>query len=79
MQGNYYGQAPYLHSPLIAALNAGFNVTYVQGADINSTNTTRFAAALDAAKLADVVIYVGGIDNSIEEEGKVHAPALEKR
>ncbi|RAL62891.1 hypothetical protein DID88_004732 [Monilinia fructigena] len=70
MQGNYYGKAPYLHSPFIAALNAGFNVTYVQGADINSTNTTQFAAAITAAQKADIVIYLGGIDNSIEEEGK---------
>ncbi|KAF7868416.1 hypothetical protein EAF04_004948 [Stromatinia cepivora] len=68
MQGNYYGQAPYLHSPLIAAQNAGFSVTYVQGADINSTNTTEFTAAIAAAKKADVVIYIGGIDNSIEAE-----------
>ncbi|KAJ8070923.1 hypothetical protein OCU04_001282 [Sclerotinia nivalis] len=70
MQGNYYGQAPYLHSPLIAAQNAGFNVTYVQGADINSANTTEFTAAVAAAQKADVVIYIGGIDNSIEAEGK---------
>lgn len=70
MQGNYYGQAPYLHSPLIAAQNAGFHVTYVQGADIDSTNTTEFTAAIAAAKKADVIIYIGGIDNSIEAEAK---------
>ncbi|TGO36934.1 hypothetical protein BHYA_0111g00340 [Botrytis hyacinthi] len=68
MQGNYYGTAPYLRSPLIAAQNAGFKVTYVQGADIDSQNTTEFSAALSAAQSADLVIYVGGIDNSIEAE-----------
>ncbi|KAI9647643.1 hypothetical protein NHQ30_004028 [Ciborinia camelliae] len=73
MQGNYFGQAPFLHSPLIAALNSGFKVTYVEGADINSTSTTQFSAAIAAAKKADVVIYIGGIDNSIEEEEKDRA------
>ncbi|ESZ91881.1 glycoside hydrolase family 3 protein [Sclerotinia borealis F-4128] len=70
MQGNYYGRASYLNSPLIAAQNAGFKVTYIQGADIDSSNTTQFGAAVAAAQKSDVVIYVGGIDNSIEEEGK---------
>ncbi|KUJ06340.1 glycoside hydrolase family 3 protein [Mollisia scopiformis] len=68
MQGSYYGVAPYLHSPVYAALNAGYSVSYVKGADINSTNTTGFEAALDAAKDADAVIYVGGIDNTTEGE-----------
>ncbi|KAB8304044.1 hypothetical protein EYC80_005390 [Monilinia laxa] len=40
------------------------------GADINSTNTAQFAAAITAAQKADLVIYFGGIDNSIEEEEK---------
>ncbi|QSZ31219.1 hypothetical protein DSL72_000782 [Monilinia vaccinii-corymbosi] len=70
MQGNYYGQAPYLRSPLVAAQNAGFNVTYVQGADIDSTSTAGFTAAITAAEKADVVIYIGGIDDSIEDEAK---------
>lgn len=69
MQGNYYGVAPYLHSPLYGALNAGYNVTYVQGAAINSTDTSGFEAALEAAKNADAIIYVGGIDITIEAEG----------
>ncbi|KAF8854303.1 glycoside hydrolase [Acephala macrosclerotiorum] len=69
MQGNYYGVAPYLHSPVDAALAAGFSVTYMQGADINSTNTTGFEGALEAAKHADAVVYVGGIDITIEAEG----------
>lgn len=71
MQGNYYGVAPYLHSPVYAALAAGYSVSYVKGADINSTNTTEFQAAIDAAKFADAAIYVGGIDITIEAEGMV--------
>jgi len=68
MQGNYYGVAPFLHSPLYAAQEAGLSVMYAIGADINSTNTTGFAAALAIAKQADVIIYAGGIDTSIEAE-----------
>jgi beta-D-xylosidase 4 len=71
MQGNYYGVAPYLHSPLYAAQAAGLSVMYAMGADINSTNTTGFAAALAIAKQADAIIYAGGIDISIEAESMV--------
>jgi beta-D-xylosidase 4 len=74
MQGNYFGLAPYLRSPVYAAQQAGFNVTYVKGVEISSQNTTGFAAALEAAKSADAVIYVGGIDLSIEAEGRVFYP-----
>ncbi|RFU30389.1 hypothetical protein B7463_g5947, partial [Scytalidium lignicola] len=68
MQGNYYGIPPYLHSPLYAAQAANFSVMYAQGADINSTNTTGFAAALAISKEADAVLFFGGIDISIEAE-----------
>jgi beta-D-xylosidase 4 len=71
MQGNYFGVAPYLHSPLYAAQGAGFSVAYAAGADINSSNTTGFAAALAIAKAADAIIYLGGIDTSIEAEAMV--------
>lgn len=71
MQGSYSGVAPYLHSPLYAAQQAGFSVAYAQGADINSDNTTGFAAALAIAKVADAIVYLGGIDNSVEAEAMV--------
>jgi beta-D-xylosidase 4 len=69
MQGNYQGTAPYLNSPLSAAQSQWGNVQYAMGTAINTTNTTGFAAALSAAKNADVIIYAGGIDVSIESEG----------
>ena len=47
---------------------------YSLGADINSTNTTGFAAALAIARQADVIIYAGGIDDTIEAEGMVSRP-----
>jgi len=67
MQGNYQGVAPYLHSPLEAANAAGFQVTYVQGTDV-SNGTSGVPDAMAAAKMADIVIYVGGIDITVEAE-----------
>jgi beta-D-xylosidase 4 len=71
MQGNYAGIAPYLHSPLFAAQQAGFSVAYAQGSDIYSDNTTGFTAALGIAKEADAIVYLGGIDDSVEAESMV--------
>lgn len=69
MQGNYEGVAPYLKSPLEAAQAQWANVQYAEGTAINSTNTTGFGAAISAATASDVIIYMGGIDTSIEAEG----------
>lgn len=70
MQGNYQGTAPFLVSPL-QAFQSGWSghVTYAQGTAINSASTSGFAAALSAAQAADVIVYCGGIDTSIEAEG----------
>lgn len=68
MQGNYHGIAPYLISPLMGAIQNGYNVTYVLGTGINTTSTSGFAAAVAAAREADAVIYAGGIDLTIENE-----------
>ncbi|KAJ6594524.1 glycoside hydrolase family 3 protein [Mycena capillaripes] len=69
MQGNYFGVAPFLISPMAGAIAAGYNVTFVQGTTISGTDTSGFAAAVAAAKLADVIVYAGGIDNTVEAEG----------
>ncbi len=44
-------------------------ITYVKGCDINSSDTSGFAASRTAASSADVVIFVGGLDPSQESEG----------
>lgn len=69
MQGNYQGVAPFLISPVQAAIAAGYNVTYVQGTDISGPLTSEFPAAIAAARAADAIIFAGGIDNTIESEG----------
>jgi beta-D-xylosidase 4 len=68
MQGNYKGIAPYLISPLMGAIQDGYNVTYVLGTDISTTDTNGFAAAVAAAREADTVVYAGGIDLTVEGE-----------
>ena len=69
MQGDYSGTAEYLRSPLSAFQNvAGWNVTYAAGTLINAPNDTGIAAAVSAASNADLIIYLGGIDNSLESE-----------
>lgn len=68
MQGNYHGVAPFLVSHLQGMTEAGFDVTFVQGMNTSSTSDKGFAIALEAAASADVVIYVGGLDHSVEAE-----------
>ena len=69
MQGGYSGPPPYYHSPLYAADELGINYIYATG-PINQTESTGnwTKHALAAAKKADVVLYFGGIDWSIEAE-----------
>lgn len=69
LQGNYFTTAPYLITPLAAAKAAGFHVNFALGTDISSTSTEGFADALAAARRSDAIIFVGGIDNTIEAEG----------
>ncbi|KAJ7597736.1 glycoside hydrolase family 3 protein [Mycena floridula] len=68
MQGNYFGTPFRLVSPLQAATTAGFTVKFAAGTAINTNDTSGFAAAVTAAKAADAIIYLGGIDTSIEGE-----------
>ncbi|CZT07718.1 related to beta-xylosidase [Rhynchosporium graminicola] len=67
MQGLYFGVAPFLHSPLYAAKKAGYEVSYVLGTNVTS-DTSGYAEALKAAQNADAIIYVGGIDTTVEKE-----------
>ncbi|KAJ6059373.1 glycoside hydrolase superfamily [Penicillium canescens] len=69
MQGDYSGIAPFLVSPLEALEGYhGWEVNYAMGTAINDQNTTEFALALAAAEKFDLIIYLGGIDNSMEAE-----------
>ena len=48
--------------------HSSWTVTYAVGTSISGNSTSGFEAALTAARGADIVIYLGGIDNSLESE-----------
>lgn len=69
MQGNYHGVAPYLHGPLYASQQLGIPVNYASGDGGQGDPTTgAWTAALSAAENSSVIIFAGGIDNSVESE-----------
>jgi len=63
MLGDYAGIPPYIHSPLYG-LQRIPNVTVNQVIGILDP-----APVLAAASAADITIYIGGLDNSVEGEG----------
>ncbi|KAK4502317.1 hypothetical protein PRZ48_005742 [Zasmidium cellare] len=69
MQGNYQGTAPYLKSPLEAAQASFGNVNYVMGTNITSTDTNGVAEAIATAQGSGLIIFMGGIDTTVEAEG----------
>lgn len=71
MQGNYFGVAPFLHSPLFAAQQLeNVTVSYGSGLSGPTDPTTQFLLdASNAAQASDIIIYVDGIDTSVEAEG----------
>lgn len=68
MQGNYFGVAPFLYSPLYGAEQQGFTVNYAQGTEVDTDDDSGFNEAIEAAEDSDVIVFVGGIDNDIEAE-----------
>ncbi|KAF2720710.1 glycoside hydrolase family 3 protein [Polychaeton citri CBS 116435] len=70
MQGNYYGVAPYLHSPYYAAQQLGATVYLhtVPGGQGDPTTNSWLTVWGDVEK-SDLIIYADGIDNSVELEG----------
>ncbi|MEJ2738111.1 MAG: glycoside hydrolase family 3 C-terminal domain-containing protein, partial [Anaerolineae bacterium] len=46
----------------------GVTLHYAKGCDINSDDTSGFAAAIEAARNSDVVVFVGGLDSTQEGE-----------
>jgi beta-glucosidase len=52
----------------LEALLGTERVSYAKGCDINSNDRSRFDEATRVAKASDVVIFVGGLDNTVEGE-----------
>ncbi|OCL04852.1 glycoside hydrolase family 3 protein [Glonium stellatum] len=71
MLGNYNGIPAYIHGPVYAAQQLGVKVNFAPGPTAQgTTNGTWTGAAIQAAKNSDIVLYFGGIDNSVEAEDK---------
>ncbi|KAL0059125.1 hypothetical protein AAF712_014144 [Marasmius tenuissimus] len=68
LQSSYHGIAPFLISPQQAFKDAGFDVSFINGTNITSTSTEGFEDALKLAREADLVVYAGGLDQSVEHE-----------
>ena len=67
--GNYYGQACFMTTPLSALSGLqGVQVNYSFGTDIAGSSRDGFAAAIAAAQSADAIVYVGGMDQTVESE-----------
>ncbi|KAK0466722.1 glycoside hydrolase superfamily [Desarmillaria tabescens] len=78
MQGNYFGQAPYLHSPLYAAQQLGITISYAQGVSGQRDPTTdNWLPVWTAASKSDIIIFADGIDDSVESEGMDRAAQLD--
>jgi beta-glucosidase len=64
-------------APLVA-------INYAKGSDINSDDTGGFSAAIEAARISDIVVFVGGLDDTQEGEeqdrvgGSVQLPAQQQ-
>jgi len=70
--GNYHGQPNLVVTPLRAFIEGYPNIqfTYAKGCEIQSTNTSGFAAAVTAAKASQIVIMFVGIDSSVCGESR---------
>ena len=70
-RGSSYVTPFYSVSPKLGIENkiGASKVYYAKGCDINSSDTSGFAGAVNYARSADVVIYCGGLDQSQEGEG----------
>ena len=62
MLGNYHGNPPYIISPLEGLQKIGASVMYAPGCDISCGSNAGFPDAVSAAKAADIIIVVVGLD-----------------
>ncbi|CAF2552210.1 unnamed protein product [Rotaria sp. Silwood2] len=72
MQGSYFGKAPFLIDPVTAikAMTTGklIDVEFAYGCKIKDPDDSGFSAAIELARSADIIIFFGGLDQSIEGE-----------
>jgi beta-glucosidase len=69
--GSSWVNPPYTVSPKQGIENkiGTANISYAMGCPIKANDTTGFSAARTLAKLADYVVFIGGLDSTMEGEG----------
>lgn len=67
MLGNYYGNPAFIVTPF-EGISAFANATLLHGVDVNSKNTSGFAAACAAVSDASTVVFVMGTNETVESE-----------
>ncbi len=79
--GSSWVEANYTVSPRggIANILGAGKISYAKGCDINSNDESGFTAAKQAAATADVVIFVGGLDDTQEGEGYGDRPEYDRK
>jgi hypothetical protein len=73
MQGGYHGRAPFLIDPFTAfkslTADKSINVNFSFGCHVLGLDQSGFPAAIELARQADVVIFFGGHNQTVEREG----------
>nr|AJK31203.1 Xyl3A [Humicola insolens] len=71
LKGIYSGPSPFIHTPVWAAREAGYEVAVAPGPILqtNAAQDNWTEAALAAAKKSDYILYFGGIDTNAVNEG----------
>jgi len=69
LQGNYYGHAPFIVSPFEGFQKVVSSIHLESGCAISGDDKSGFDGAVGAAKVADAVVLVMGLDQSQEREG----------
>ena len=69
--GSSWVNPPFTISPKqgIEAKIPSANITYAMGCPIKANDTTGFSAARTLAKISDYVVFIGGLDSTMEGEG----------
>ena len=71
LQGNYFGKAPFLISPLEGfAMISEITTLHAKGCDIASNDTSLFDEAVNVALKVDQIVLFFGLDQTQEQESK---------
>ena len=70
MQGNYFGEAPYLITPKQGFEDMGAQVRYLKGCNVSDDTISESDEICKVAATADASVLIMGMDQTIESEGR---------